>query len=40
MSLLVRSKILALFIEPLIANAKYSHHVTKNLLQPIQMELS
>ena len=40
MSLLIRSKILGLFVNPLTADAKYSRHITGNLLQPIQMNLS
>ena len=39
MSLLVRSEILGLFINPLI-DAKYFRHITGTLLEPIQMYLS
>ena len=38
--LLVKSKILGLFVNPLTADAKYSRHVTGTLQQPIQMHLS
>ena len=40
MSLLVRSKILGLYINPLSADARKSRHYTENLPQPIQMHLS
>ena len=40
MSFLVRHEILGLFFNPLIADTKYSRHITKNFLQPIQMDLS
>ena len=39
MSLLVRYEILRLFVNPLTPDAKYSRHITLNLLQPIQMVL-
>ena len=35
--LLVRCKILGLFVNPLTADAKHSRHNTRNLLQPCQM---
>ena len=40
MSLLVRSEALGQFVNPLNTHAKYSHHNTGNLPQPIQMHLS
>ena len=40
MSLLVRYEILGLFVNPLTADAKYSHHITGSSLQPIEMDLS
>ena len=39
-SLLVRSGILGLFFNTLIADAKYSHHNAGNLEQPVQIHLS
>ena len=40
MSLLVKSEILGLFVNPLTADAKYSIHKTRKLPQPNQMHLS
>ena len=37
---LVRSKILGLLISPLTADAKYSRHNRRKLMQPIQIYLS
>ena len=40
MSLLVRSEILGLFVNTLIADVKRSRHYGGNFAQPIQMTLS
>ena len=40
MSLLVVSEILGLFVNTITVNGKYSLHNTKNLRQPITMQLS
>ena len=40
MSLLVRSETLALFIDPLTADSKYSSHITEHFFKPFQMHLS
>ena len=40
MSLLVRSEILGLLVNPMTVDAKYSSHYAGNLLEPIQINLS
>ena len=37
MSILVRSEILKLVVNPLTANARYSRHYTSNLPLPVQI---
>ena len=39
MSLLARSKVLGLFVNPMTVDAKYSRHNTGTLRQPIEMHL-